>query len=79
MFAFFRLPRHHKDNHVIELFYFTRIIQWNFYDVEYLESKFSKTWKMETKEKDFTSLKELIKSKFSSTWKMEIKQKFLTS
>ena len=34
---------------------------------------------METKEKAFTSSKELIKSKFSRTWKIETKEKFLTS
>ena len=61
------------------LIYFTRIFQWNFYDVELIKSKFSKTWKMETKEKAFTSSKELIKSKFSRTWKIETREKFLTS
>ena len=34
---------------------------------------------METKEKFFTSSKELIESKFSRTWKMETKEKVLTS
>ena len=34
---------------------------------------------METKEKVFTSSKELIESKFSRTWKMETKEKVLTS
>ena len=70
----------HKDNQVVELFYFTRIFQWNFYGAGLLiESKFSKTWKMETKEKVFTSPKELIKSKFSRSWKMKTKEKVLTS
>ena len=57
MCAFFKLPQHHKDNQVVELFYFTRIIQWNFYDAKLIESKFSKTWKMETKEKVFYKFK----------------------